>query len=87
MFFNWNREKNQKLIRERGISFTDLICEGEILKKQNNTSSNHKNQLELHILYNNYVYKVPFVIEANGNVFLKTAFPSRGLTKIYGLKK
>jgi hypothetical protein len=87
MLFNWNEEKNQKLMKERNISFDELVCKGKILKKQSNTSSLHKNQLELHILYNDYVYKVPFVTEANGNYFLKTAFPSRSLTKIYGLKK
>jgi hypothetical protein len=87
MIFSWNEDKNKLLKETRGICFEILVNEGTFLDVRENGSTNHKNQLELHILYNNYIYKIPFVIEANGNWFLKTAFASRDLAKFYGLKK
>jgi len=36
---------------------------------------------------NNYIYAVPFIIDEDENIILKTAFPSRKLQKKYrGLK-
>jgi hypothetical protein len=81
--FNWNKEKNEKLLRERSFCFEDLIDKGKILDVVKNKSSLHPNQLELHIEYENYVYRAPFVIEEDGTIFLKTAHKDRNLEKIY----
>jgi len=32
---------------------------------------------------NNYIYSVPFIIDSQSNIILKTAFPSRKLNKKY----
>lgn len=80
----WNQDKNIKLKIERNITFDELIKYGTILKIKKNISSNHQNQKEMHILYKNYIYRVPFVIEKDGKTwFLKTAFPDRKLLKLY----
>lgn len=83
--YRWNEEKNEWLKMERNITFNELVDCGEVLKIQKNTSSLHAEQLELHILYNNYVYKVPFVTEKDGTRFLKTAYKKRELNKLYNI--
>ncbi|GMO62116.1 MAG: hypothetical protein Ta2D_08400 [Rickettsiales bacterium] len=83
MKFRWDEDKNQKLIRERGFSFEDLICDGEFLSERQNTSSNHKDQFEYHNLYNGYIYKIKFLIEKDGTRFLKTAYRDSRLNKKY----
>jgi hypothetical protein len=35
------------------------------------------------VLFSGYVYAVPYVQDADGNLFLKTAFPSRRLRQVY----
>ncbi|GMO62129.1 MAG: hypothetical protein Ta2D_08420 [Rickettsiales bacterium] len=83
MKFRWDEDKNQKLIRERGFSYNDLLYNGVRLETRQNTSSNHKDQFEHHIFYKDYVYKIAFLIESDGTSFFKTAYPDRKLTKKY----
>jgi len=85
--FDWDREKNIKLIRERGISFEMIVScveRDEILAIiQNKKKYEHQ---EVYIVeIDQYVYAVPFV-EDDKKIFLKTIIPSRKLTKQY-LKK
>ena len=83
----WDIEKNRKLIAERGISldvFASLILEQKyhaILKNPSRTE-----QKIFIMAYQNYTYVVPFVIDKNKNIVLKTAFPSRKYHRIYGEK-
>jgi hypothetical protein len=73
------------LILERGISFeifADLILEKKYLTILENP--NYNNQMIFIICYNNYTYVVPFIIENDNTIFLKTIFPSRKFHKIYG---
>jgi uncharacterized DUF497 family protein len=81
--FNWNEEKSKKLLKERGFCFEDLVNKGKILDVVKNKSSLHANQRELHIEYENYVYRAPFVVEKDGTIFLKTAHRDRNLKKMY----
>ena len=86
-YLNWNFEKNEILKRERGISFEEiayLIESGHIIGiEENPRRSNQK----LYIIeIGNYAYVVPF-IEDDNEIFLKTIFPSRKHTKLYGLKE
>ena len=69
--YRWNEEKNEWLKNERGITFNELTDCGEILRIQENTSSLHRDQLKLHVLYNGYVYKVPFITEPDGTRIFK----------------
>jgi len=84
--FNWNDEKNKKLIEERGVSFERvviLISRGEILDIVSHP--NHKKYPDQSIFVVNiddYCYLVPLVEDGN-DMFLKTIIPSRKATKKY----
>ena len=80
--FDWDEEKNQKLIKERGISFETIVSYiegGDIIAI---VSGKHKfsHQSQYLVAVNNYVYIVTFV-EEKDHVFLKTIIPSRKMTK------
>jgi uncharacterized DUF497 family protein len=81
----WNEEKNSKLKAERGISFEDVelaIIEDRILDiLEHPNKDKYPNQKLLIVEIDNYAYVVPYVEEMNGNIFLKTIFPSRKYTK------
>lgn len=80
--FDWGKEKNQKLIKERGISFEAVVARieaGHLLAVADGKGKfRHQKQFVVEI--NNYVYVVPFVEDAE-RIFLKTVIPSRKLTK------
>lgn len=86
---NWNIEKNDWLKKERGVSF-------EIVKQyienedyvdiiEHPQKERYPNQRVFIIDIDGYIFCVPFV-ENKAEIFLKTIFPSRTLTKKY-LKK
>jgi len=81
----WDEEKNNKLITERNISFdkvSEIILRGEYLDILENPS--RKDQLIFIICLQDYIYAVPFIIDEKENIILKTVYPSRKFTKIYG---
>ena len=83
----WDNEKNCKLIAERGLSlelFASLILEKKYLVVLKNPS--RKDQKIFVIPYQDYTYAVPFVIDKEQNIILKTVFPSRKYHKLYGVK-
>lgn len=82
-YLNWSSEKNEKLIKERGISFEICLVkieDGDILDVLIN--KNYPNQKIFVLEIDNYVYVVPFV-ENKNEIFLKTIIPSRKFTKKY----
>ena len=82
-YFNWNPEKNKKLIKERGVSFE--ICLIKIESKDIVDildSERYPNQKIFVIEIDNYIYLVPFV-ENENEIFLKTIIPSKKFTKKY----
>ena len=85
-YYFWNNDKNEKLKKERGISFEDVIyyIENEklyaILKNKN--QAKYPGQKIYVVEINNYAYLVPFV-ETEREIFLKTIIPSRKATKKY----
>ena len=86
-YFDWDKEKNQKLKQERGIGFEDIIVaidEGKLLL----TLEHHKraNQKIYVVNVGDYAYMVPFV-EDEEKRFLKTIYPSRKMTKRYIIRK
>ena len=84
----WDDGKNRKLIAERGLSletFASLILEKKYLAILKNTSRTE--QKIFVIPYENYTYVVPFVVDKNHSIVLKTVFPSRKYHKIYGGKE
>lgn len=86
MIFNWNEEKNQLLISERGVSFEMVItkiAKGEIIDTYSHPNSEkYPNQFIFVVELNDYFYCVPF-IKQDETIFLKTIFPSRKATKTY----
>jgi uncharacterized DUF497 family protein len=84
----WDLEKNRKLILERGLSletFAALILDKKYLAILKNSS---RVDQKIFVINNNrYTYVVPFIIDKNQNLVLKTVFPSRKYHKIYGGKK
>ncbi len=80
--FDWDNEKNKKLIKEREISFeaiVSLIESGNIISIVTGKGK-HAHQRQFIVEMNRYIYVVPFV-EDDQKVFLKTIIPSRKLTK------
>ena len=84
--FNWNDEKNSQLIKERGISFEEVVfCiqNGGILDRvEYPNKEKYPNQRIFIVLINDYVYLVPYV-ENEDEIFLKTIIPSRKAKKEY----
>jgi uncharacterized DUF497 family protein len=86
IFFDWDSDKNQKLIASRGVSFEEVVAilEGgyvlDILDHPN--QKKYPNQQVYMVEINGYVHLVPFVKEKN-KVFLKTIIPNRKAQKIY----
>jgi uncharacterized DUF497 family protein len=83
---NWNPDKNQQLIEERGISFEDVVFylqQGALLDDIEHPNGNkYPNQRIFVICIDDYVHLVPY-IETRKEIFLKTIIPSRKATKQY----
>ena len=78
MELKWSAEKNRLLKETRGICFEQIeeaLAEGLFIGPEINPS--RENQMRLIVSIDGYPYVVPFVIEENGDWFLKTAYPDR----------
>ena len=89
MAFNvrFNEEKNQLLKATRGVSFDEAVWHiknGNLLDDKEHHSKSRSNQRLYVVRVEKYVYVVPYVIDPQKNeVFLKTIYPSRRLTRLY----
>jgi uncharacterized DUF497 family protein len=84
----WDEAKNRKLKEARGVSFEHLaqiILEKKYLAVLENSA--HPEQMIFVVKYKAYTYVVPFIIDADDNIVLKTIFPSRRFHKLYGREK
>jgi len=85
-FFDWNPDKNQDLIRERGISFEEAvfhITHGGLLDVlEHPNKDKYPNQRLFVVNIEGYAVLVPFV-ETEESVFLKTIIPSRKMAGQY----
>lgn len=83
-YFDWDKEKNEWLINNRGISFEECIIainHGDVLSQEpNKLPYGHQKRYILNI--NSYAYVVLYV-EDDEKFFLKTIYPSRKLKKKY----
>ena len=87
MQIHWDEVKNKNLIAERGLSldtFASLILENKYYDILKNPS--RPEQKIFIIPFQNYTYVVPFVIDKDLNIVIKTVFPSRKYHKMYGEK-
>ena len=84
--FVWNEDKNEKLKRERNISFEIILLQieaGKILDiLEHPNSEKYQGQKIFVIEFEGYAFLVPFV-EDEQKIFLKTIIPSRKATKFY----
>ena len=80
----WDENKDITLKLQRGISFeeiSELILNKQYIDIIKNPT--RANQRIFIIKINNYIFAVPFVIDKDLNIVLKTAYPSRKLQKKY----
>ncbi len=84
--YNWNADKNQLLVQERGISFERIVFEiasgNELAVLEHPNQEKYPGQKISMVQVDDYVYAVPF-IETEREFFLKTIIPSRKATKQY----
>ena len=84
--FEWNEEKSDLLKQSSNISFEQIIyaiLNGGLLDRlKHPNSEKHPNQYIFQVLFEDYVYSVPFV-EDDNKIFLKTIYPNREATKLY----
>ena len=84
--FRWNAEKNEILVKERGITFEEIVQRiksgAKVIETDHPNKDKYPNQKIMIIDIDNYTYLVPFVIEES-EYFLKTIIPSRKATKKY----
>ena len=84
--YEYSNEKNLRLLKERGISFEDIIAILDtkeplaIIDHPNKTKYPHQKIYVIDV--NGYAYLVPFERHSN-KVILKTIFPSRKITRLY----
>ncbi len=85
--FVFSPEKNFKLIRERNISFEEIIAAievGQVVDILEHPNQEKYGMQQIYVIsVKDYVYLVPFVEDEDGNKFLKTIIPSRKAKKKY----
>ena len=91
MVFRWDLQKNALLMRERGLSFEQIVLAvegGDLLQVIAHPNPvRYPNQNIMVIAMDVYAFLVPFVQE-EGRYFLKTIIPSRKATRDFlGLKE
>jgi uncharacterized DUF497 family protein len=83
--FVWDEAKNEWLKRDRFISFEEIaamIQDGEYIDVIANPARPGQQCVLLRIRA--YIWVVPYVIDEQDRVVLKTAYPSRKYNRIYG---
>ena len=89
MFYEWDKDKNESLKLERGVSFEDvliIINENELIDTIDHPNKKkYPNQRIFIVEIYHYIYLVPFVEEGE-KIFMKTIIPSRKATKKYLVK-
>jgi len=81
----WNAEKDLWLQEHRSVSFQDIaacILSDNLVDMLENPSRD--GQEAFVIRFKNYFWVVPFVVEKDNTIFLKTAYPSRKMNARFG---
>ena len=85
----FSAEKNAALKKARGVSFDAVIASIEndqLLDAIRHTSAKYQHQNMLIVEIDGYAFVVPYV-ETEEEIFLKTIYPSRVMTKRYLYEK
>lgn len=87
---NWNREKNEWLMKNRNICFQDILffIENDLIIDdiEHPNQEIYSGQRMMVFDINEYIHLVPYV-ETKDEIFLKTIIPSRKATKKYLRRK
>ena len=80
----YDKNKAIKLRFERNIEIEDIV-DIIVEKKYIDILENPKREGQqiFVIEYRDYIHVVPFIIDSEGNIIIKTVFPSRNFHKIY----
>jgi uncharacterized DUF497 family protein len=81
----WDEQKNMLLKKTRNVSFERaamIIQNHEEIEVLENPV--HIGQVYYIVNLNDYIHVVPAVVNADGNIVLKTIFPSRKYHKRFG---
>ncbi len=82
--FCWGADKNEQLVRERGLSFERVVVaieSGDLLQiLQHQNPEKYPRQKIMVIMIDAYAHLVPYV-EKDDFYFLKTIIPSRKATR------
>ena len=85
--FDWNTEKNQRLVEQRGISFERIVSaieQGGLVDVLEHPNQERYRGQKIYVVdIEHHLYLVPFVTGADGTRFLKTIIPSRKATRHY----
>lgn len=83
----FDEEKNQLLKETRGVCFDDVVDaleQKELLDDIAHPNKKYSKQRMYIVELNSYVYAIPYVVdEQKQEIFLKTMYASRVLTKKY----
>ncbi len=86
--YQWNLEKNARLMKERGLSF-EMVVEaaniGAVIEEFDHPNEERSHQRIMVIEINGYMVCVPHVV-AGEVKFLKTMYFDRNIQKKYGAK-
>ena len=86
--FDWNPEKNLRLIEQRGVSFEKVVAAIEqgglvdVLEHPN--QERYPGQMIYVVDIDEYLHLVPFVLQYGGARSLKTIIPSQKAMRTYG---
>ena len=80
----WNALKSKRLKRTRGVSFEEII-KADLVDIADHSKREHQKIFVYE--YKNYLWAVPFVIQEDGGIFLKTLYPDRKLMKKYNKER
>jgi hypothetical protein len=81
----WSAEKDSWLQEHRGVSFQEIatcILSDSLVDMIESPSRD--GQEAFVIRFRKYVWVVPFVVESDNTIFLKTAYPSRKMNGRFG---
>ena len=87
MYFLWDETKSRKLKETRDISIEEIaqiIFNEDYLAILENPS--RPQQMMFIVMYHDYIHVVPFIINQEGTIILKTVYPSRKYHKLYAEK-
>ena len=81
----YDKNKAEKLLRERNIDLAKvekiLMLDGPVEIISNKA---RQGQHVFLVKYDGYIHAVPFLVNSEGVIIIKTAYPSRKYNKIYG---